>query len=132
MRLLLILTKNGHAIPRAVDDADNDERGFRCAVVDHVVPVNVCSQTGREVVAAWSKLRVVAQGFKFLLDLPDERVRLFRRVFGDEGPDFGDIVLGPVGYAEDERSDDFRSPFLIIRSASKSRTRPASISSIPA
>lgn len=115
-----------------MDDADNDERGFRCAVVDHIVPVEVRSQAGRKIVAARSKLRMVAQGFEFLLDLPDECVRRLWRGFGDKGPDFGKIVFGLIGYAEGERSDRFCLPFSMIRSASKSCTRPASISSIPA
>ncbi len=130
--LLSILTKRGHGIPDAVEDADDDKCGFRYAVVDDIISINERSQARQDGVAAWSKLRVMSQGFEILLDLPDEAGCPLWRVFGDERPDFGKIVLGLIGYAEDERAEDFAFPFLMIRSASKSRTRSASISSIPA
>ena len=131
-RLWLILAEQGRAIPCAVDHADDDKRRVRGAVVDHVVPVEMRPQAGREVLAAWPQLGLVPQGLKSFLDLPDEGARPFRRGFGDERPDFGKIVFGLFGYAEDERASNFFLPFSMILSASKSCTRPASISSIPA
>lgn len=110
---------------------DDDERGLRSLLVDHIVPVKMRPQAGSYGVAARSKLRMVAQGFKFLFDAPDKRGRRFRGAFSDRRPDFGKIFFGLLGYLEGERSDRFRLPLSIIRSASKSCTRPASISSIP-
>ncbi len=130
-RFVLIRLEHGDGIPLPVNHPDDDERGLRDLVVDHVVPVEMRPQAGSKVVAARPKLWMVAQGFKFFLDAPDKRVRRFRRGLGDKGPDFGKIVFGPIGYEEGERPDRFCLPFSIIRSASKFRTRPASISSIP-
>jgi hypothetical protein len=111
---------------------DDDECGFRGLIVDHIIPVEMRPEAGGKVVAAGPEFRMAAQRLEFLLDAPDERARRFRGVFGDKGPDFGKIVLGLAGYAEGERCDCFCCPFAMIRSASKFRTRPASISSRPA
>jgi len=128
----MLRAEYGRGIAGAMQDTDDDQRGFRCAVVDDIAAVNGGSQTGRKDIPARSKLGMLTQGCEFLFGPPDKPVRRLNRAFGDQGPDFGEVVFGLSGYLQDERADRFCFPFSIIRSGSKSLTRFAGISSRPA
>jgi hypothetical protein len=69
-------------------------------------------------------------GLETILDLPDKACRL-RIVLCNEGPDIGEALFCGLRYAEGSELCNCCFPFLIMRSASKLLTRPASISAKP-
>jgi hypothetical protein len=119
-------------VASTVHDAHDDDFGIGEAVVQRVVAMEVHAQAFGQLIPRWSDLRMVLDGLEARLDLPDQ-LRCRRAVVGsDEAPDLDQILLGALGQSElAARRCNRSSPRRMMRSASKSRTRPASMSSRP-
>ena len=90
------------------------------------------AQTRREVFAARSQLRVNQQRRKAGLDFTDERRSgSGSRTLGDKRPNLDQVFFGLVGEAETAGGVNRWRPVWMMRSGSKSRTRPAPRSLTP-
>ena len=114
-------------------DAHDDDFGVGEAAVQRVVAIEVDAQALGQLIPTWSDLRMVLDGLEASLDLPDQLRCRCTVVGGDEAPDFDQVLFGALGQSElAARRCNRSSPRRMIRSASKSRTRPALMSSRPA
>ncbi len=101
------------------------------AVIQHVVAVEVRPQPRGQTLAARADLRMRLDRREMPLDLADQLRGGPAIVLGDEAPDVDEILFGAVGYAQASRTANCSSPLRMMRSASKSRTRPAAMSASP-
>jgi hypothetical protein len=119
-------------VASTVHDAHDDDFGVGEAVVQRVVAMEVDAQACGQSIPTWSNLRMVLDGLEARLNLPDQLRCRCTVVGGDEAPDFDQVLFGALGQSElAARRCNRSSPRRMIRSASKSRTRPASMSSRP-
>jgi hypothetical protein len=128
---LLFLEHQGPRIAGSVHNARDDDLGIGEAVVKGVIAVEVDPQSFAQMLPAGSDFRVRQQGTETLFDLPDKPRGRLGIILCDEAPDVGQVLLCGVRYAEGSGSCNCCSPFLMIRAASKSCTRPASMSDKP-
>lgn len=111
--------------------AHDDDLALAEAVVEGVVAVEVHPQPCAQMLPARADLTVGQQGPETFFDLPDKPRGRLTIVLGDKTPDVGQVLLGSLRYAQGSGLCNCFSPFLMIRAASKSCTRPASMSDKP-
>ena len=120
----------GHSrgVARTMEDADDYELAFVMKVIDGVV----AGEADAKLFARRAGHRETTERLAIALDLVYEPVRCrFGSFDGDVKPDFGEVGFGRVGQAEGERSANSFLPLAMMRSASKSFTRPAATSAKP-
>lgn len=84
-----------------MQDPHDDDLTVRVAVVEGVLLVEMDSQAGREVVPAWSQLRVNQQRLEAGLDFAHERRSGGGTPpLGDERPNLDQVLFGLLGEAE--------------------------------
>jgi len=119
-------------IARAVQDTNNHKLVLVMHVIHGVVAGEGDSEAWRKMLARGACQREMPQRFAVALDLVDKAFGdRFGGFDGDIKPNLGKIGFGGVGQAEGERSANSFLPRAIIRSASKSLTRPAATSARP-
>lgn len=128
---LILIEHQGARITGTVHNAHDDDLALGEAVVERVVAVEVHPQPLAQMLAAASDFRVGQQGAETIFDLPDKLRGRIRIVLGDKAPDVGQVLLGGFRYVEGSGFCNCCSPFRMIRAASKSCTRPASMSDKP-
>ena len=105
---------------------------LREAVIQRVVAMEVDAQARGQSIPPRTDLRMVLDGLEARLELPDQLRCRHAVIGGDEAPDLDQVLLGALGQSElAARRCNRSSPRRMIRSASKSRTRPASMSPRP-
>ena len=119
-------------VARAVQDANDHKLALVMHVIDSVVTREADTKPGRKIFAGRSGQGKVPERLAITLDLVDEPVRSRLRSFdGKVKPDFGEVGFCRLGQAEGERSANSFLPLAMMRSASKSFTRPAATSARP-
>ena len=93
--------------------------------------MEVRPQPRGQTLAARANLRMRLDRREMPFDLADQLRGGPAIVLGDEAPDVDEILLGAVGYAQASRIANCSSPLRMMRSASKSLTRPAAMSASP-
>lgn len=114
-----------------MDNADDNDLNVGKPVIERIITVEMRAQPLTEMIAAGTDLRIGEQGLETILDLPDKARRRIWIVLRNEGPDIGKILFCGLRYAEGSELCNCCFPLLIIRSTSKSLTRPASMSDKP-
>jgi len=118
-------------IAGTVNHANDDDLSLREAVVQRIIAVKMRPQPLGQIIPSGANLRLQQEGGKTLFDLPDKLRGGGWVILGDEAPDIDYVLLCAFGYAEGSGFCNCCSPFRMMRSGSKSRTRPASMSSRP-
>lgn len=121
----------GCRIARTMHHMGNGNLRFSETVIDGIVPVEQDAQTGGQDIPFRAHFRVNKQRPKTFAQFVDKCGRRCRIIGRYESPDICEFVFGLFRYPECARLANFLFPALIIRSGSKSRTRPVAISISP-
>jgi len=128
---LILIEHQGPRITGTVHNAHDDDLALGEAVVERVIAMEMHPQPHAQMLTTGADFRVGQQGTETILDLPDKPRRRLGIVLCDKAPDVDQILLGGLRYTEGSGFCNCCSPFLMIRAASKSCTRPASMSDNP-
>ena len=105
--------------------------GFRETVIDGIVPEEYNTQPPREIIPADAHLWLDKPRLEAFAQFVNKYISSRRVSRGNKGPDLCEFVFCLFRYPEGARLASFLPPAAMIRSTSKSRTRPAAISSSP-
>ena len=128
---LFVVEQQRLNIAATVNHTNNDDLGIREAIIQHVITVEVRPQTLGYMISTWADLRMGQKSGKTLFNLADKLRGSSAIIPCDETPEIDQILFCALSYAEGSVSCNCCSPFLMMRSGSKSCTRPASMSASP-